>query len=143
MHQPDVLARIVADLKHQAADHIAVTGDLVNLALPAEYPARARLARSAWLATRRHLGSRQSRRLCAQRLTASLAHWREFMRGDDGGAAAPDFPFLRRRGPLALIGVSTSVPSLPLLATGRVGKAQLQRLAALLEEPAATRCFAW
>ena len=42
MHQADVLARIIADLKAQAADHVAVTGDLVNLALPGEYaPARA------------------------------------------------------------------------------------------------------
>ena len=42
IHRPEVLARIVADLKAQTPDHIAVTGDLVNLALPAEYaPARA------------------------------------------------------------------------------------------------------
>ena len=30
IHRADVLARIVADLKAQAADHIAVTGDLVD-----------------------------------------------------------------------------------------------------------------
>jgi 3',5'-cyclic AMP phosphodiesterase CpdA len=134
MHQPEVLARIVADLKRQAADHIAVTGDLVNLALPAEYPAA-----RAWLDM---LGSPHDVTLVPGNhdayvrsgVTASLAHWSEFMRGDEGGAAAPGFPFLRRRGPLALIGVSTSVPSLPLLATGRVGRAQLQRLATLLED---------
>ena len=37
-----MLARIVGDLKAQAPDHIAVTGDLVNISLAAEYaPARA------------------------------------------------------------------------------------------------------
>ena len=45
IHRADVLARITADLKAQAADHIAVTGDLVNISLAGEYaPA------SAWLA---------------------------------------------------------------------------------------------
>ena len=33
----DVLDRIVADLKAQAPDHIAVTGDLVNIGLPQEH----------------------------------------------------------------------------------------------------------
>src|SRR5215472_253146 len=45
IHRGDVLARIVADLKAQAADHIAVTGDLVNISLTGEYaPALAWLA---------------------------------------------------------------------------------------------------
>src|SRR2546428_12236433 len=45
IHRADLLARIVADLEAQAADHIAVTGDLVNISLSGEYaPARARLA---------------------------------------------------------------------------------------------------
>ena len=34
IHDADVLAKIVADLKAQAPDHIAVTGDLTNIALP-------------------------------------------------------------------------------------------------------------
>jgi len=45
IHRADLLARIVADLEAQAADHIAVTGDLVNISLAGEYaPARAWLA---------------------------------------------------------------------------------------------------
>ena len=38
IHDPAALAAIVADLKAQAPDHIAVTGDLANIALPAEFP---------------------------------------------------------------------------------------------------------
>jgi len=37
MHRPEVLARLVADLRTQGADHIAVTGDLVNLGMPSEH----------------------------------------------------------------------------------------------------------
>jgi 3',5'-cyclic AMP phosphodiesterase CpdA len=137
IHRPEVLARIIADLKAQAPDHIAVTGDLVNLALPAEYaPAR------AWLDA---LGSPRDITLVPGNhdayvrsgVAASLTHWRDFMCGDEHDravAAIPlRFPFLRRRGPLALIGVSTSVPSLPFLAIGRVGADQLQRLEKILE----------
>jgi 3',5'-cyclic AMP phosphodiesterase CpdA len=130
IHRPEVLARIVADLKAQAADHIAVTGDLVNLALPSEYgPAR------AWLDA---LGSPADVTLVPGNhdayvrsgVAASLTHWGDFMRGDETAG----FPFVRRRGPLALIGVSTSVPSLPLMAIGRLGADQLRRLETVLDD---------
>jgi len=111
IHRADVLARIVADLKAQTADHIAVTGDLVNISLPGEYaPAR------AWLAT---LGSPRDVTLVPGNhdvyVRAAARHpqlyWGEYMRGDDAGETA--FPFVRRRGPLALIGVSTAAPTAP------------------------------
>src|SRR6202166_3867008 len=42
VHKRDVLDALVADMQAQRPDHIAVTGDLVNLALEAEFaPARA------------------------------------------------------------------------------------------------------
>src|SRR5215212_11736565 len=45
IHRADMLAALVADLKAHAPDHIAVTGDLVNLSLTKEFaPA------CAWLA---------------------------------------------------------------------------------------------
>ena len=65
IHRVAALDAVTADLKTLAVDHVAVTGDLVNLSLPDEY----RRAR-AWLDA---LGtpsdvtvhSRQSRHLCA------------------------------------------------------------------------------
>jgi 3',5'-cyclic AMP phosphodiesterase CpdA len=49
------------------------------------------------------------------------------------------FPTLRRRGPVALIGLSSATPTPPLMATGTLGLAQLERLerllAALTDEP--------
>src|SRR3984885_40924 len=46
IHRPEILDAITRDVKAQSFDHIAVTGDLVNLSLPDEY-ARAR----TWLQT--------------------------------------------------------------------------------------------
>ena len=45
IHRPEVLEAVTRDLKAQSFDHIAVTGDLVNLSLPDEYAAA-----GAWLA---------------------------------------------------------------------------------------------
>ena len=48
------------------------------------------------------------------------AFWGDYMRGDDG---ANCFPFLRRRANVALIGLSTALPTAPFMATGRLGEA--------------------
>ena len=46
---------------------------------------------------------------------------------------------LRRRGPLALIGLSTAVPTAPFMATGRLGAAQLARLGEIARRRSTTR----
>jgi 3',5'-cyclic AMP phosphodiesterase CpdA len=131
VHLAAVLERIVADLKAQAPDHIAVTGDLVNLALAAEFaPARAWLERlgappDVTLVPGNHDTYVLSKARHPQR------HWSDFMRGDQHDAQA-EFPFLRRRGPAVLIGLSTAVPSPPFRATGRLGGKQLARLGEVL-----------
>ncbi len=130
VHDAEVLAKIVTDLKAQGADHIACTGDLANISLPEEF-VRGR----AWLDK---LGSPQQVSLVPgnhdayvrEGLTSAMREWGPYMSGDDGRCA---FPFVRRRGPLALIGLSSAVPSAWGFATGILGGAQLARLADLLE----------
>ena len=127
-HHRDVLDAIVRDIQAQKPDHIALTGDLVNISLDSEF---ARAAK--WLDT---LGKPQDVTLTpgnhdayVKRVAGHAAqHWGEFMRGDDG---AP-FPFVRRRGPLALVALTTSLPTGPFMATGRLGGDQLVRLAEIL-----------
>ena len=60
-----MLKRLVADMRSQKPDHVAMTGDVVNIGLPAEFAAAA-----AWMHTlgdpeRREFHAGQSRRLCA------------------------------------------------------------------------------
>jgi 3',5'-cyclic AMP phosphodiesterase CpdA len=112
----------------QAPDHVAVTGDLINLSLTSEFaPARAWLDA---LGDPRRVTYVPGNHDTYVRAAVGLAdrHWGEFMRGDGGES----FPFVRKRGPLALIGLSTSLPTLPLAATGRLHGNQLNRLAELL-----------
>ena len=141
VHQRDVLDALVADIKARQPDHIAITGDLVNLALEAEFaPARAWLesvgppARVSFVPGNHDAYVRATRHLAADA-------WGDYMHDD--ATASPDvvsFPYLQRRGPLALIGVSTAIPTAPLMATGLVGRTQLdaldQMLNALATDPA-------
>jgi 3',5'-cyclic AMP phosphodiesterase CpdA len=135
IHRREVLDALVADMQAQHPDHIAVTGDLVNLALEAEFvPARAWL-QSVGTPDRVTVvpGNHDAYvRATQHRFAETFA---DFMRGDtDAATDAAGLPLLRRRGPLALIGVSTAVPTAPLKATGRLGTMQLDALDRMLTE---------
>src|SRR5438132_7131675 len=139
-HRREVLDALVADMQAQRPDHIAVTGDLVNLALDAEFtPAQ------AWLES---VGTPQQVtvvpgnhdayvRATRHRFTGAFEH---YLRGDAAADGTP-FPFVRRRGPLALIGVSSAVPTAPLMATGKLGRVQLDALDPILAQLASEQAF--
>jgi len=130
IHRPEIADAIVRDVKGLAPDHIAMTGDLVNLSLTDEYR-RARI----WLEA---LGSPHDVTVIPGNhdvyvravVSSPAAYWGDYMRGDDG---CGDFPFVRRRGSVALIALSTGVPTGPFMATGRLGERQLGGLASALD----------
>jgi 3',5'-cyclic AMP phosphodiesterase CpdA len=131
IHRPDVLAEIARDLRARSVNHIAVTGDLTNFSLPGEYAWARR-----WLETIGRSGevtvvpgNHDVYVRGAEELPAKF--WGEYMRGDDG---LERFPFIRRRGDVTLIALSTGVPTGPFFATGRLGQRQLARLAEMLEQ---------
>jgi len=131
IHRREALDGLTRDLKAQSVDHIAVTGDLVNFSLPDEY-ARAR----AWLETlgdpRNVTAMPGNHDVYVRGVEAMPAqYWGDYMRGDDG---LDRFPFVRRRGTVALIALSTGVATGPFMATGRLGARQLARFAELLDE---------
>lgn len=134
VHRAEVLDALVSDLKAAAPDHIAVTGDLVNIALAGEFePARAWLDALGTPATVTVVPGNHDAYVRATRRHAERI-WRDFMRADGAEAGtAPTFPFIRRRGPLALVGLSSAVPSPAFMATGRLGKMQRARLSEFLE----------
>jgi 3',5'-cyclic AMP phosphodiesterase CpdA len=140
-HRRDVLDVLMSDLQAQVPDHIAVTGDLVNLALEAEFASA-----KAWLES---VGSPERVtvvpgnhdayvRATADRITDE---WGDYLAGDDTLTHGAAFPALRRRGPLALIGVSSGVPTPPLMATGWLGKDQMDALERLLVTLASEPAF--
>jgi 3',5'-cyclic AMP phosphodiesterase CpdA len=142
IHRREVLDALVADLQAGRPGHIAVTGDLLNIALAAEFaPARAWLES---LGTPEHVtvvpGNHDAYARATQHRFAEM--WGDYMRGDGALTADPiTFPFVRRRGPLALIGVSSAVPTPPLMATGWLGQAQRDALDGILSKLSTEQAF--
>jgi 3',5'-cyclic AMP phosphodiesterase CpdA len=131
IHDPATLATIVADIKAQKPDHIAVTGDIANIALAAEFRQGREWLES--LAPAKDLTFVPGNHDIYVREAASFAarQWGTYMSDDEGGGS---FPFVRRRNNVALIGLSTGVPTAPFLATGWLGAKQLAELAATLNK---------
>lgn len=129
-HDPAVLARLVADLKMQAYDHIAMTGDIANIALPEEFQ-RGR----QWLDNLGAPGDVTAvpgnHDIYVPGAGAAVSReWGAYMTGDHDAAG---FPFLRRRGPVTLIGLNTGIPTAPFRATGWLGGDQLEKLSVTLD----------
>ena len=137
VHFTAVADRLIADAQALRPDHIAITGDLVNLGLPAEHEAAL-----AWL---RSVGSPDHVTVIpgnhdiysSMRGDRGVARWAAYMGGEEETLA---FPFVRRVGPLALVGLNSAVETPPFFASGLLGAHQLEiaqeQLAKLDEEGA-------
>jgi 3',5'-cyclic AMP phosphodiesterase CpdA len=140
-HRRDVLDALVSDMQAQAPDHIAITGDLVNLALEAEFaPSRAWLESVGAPDRVTVIPCNHDAYVSATRHHFAEA-WGHYFDGDDRRDGGVAFPSLRRRGPLALISVSSAVPTPPLMATGRLGRTQLDALERMLARLSAEQAF--
>src|ERR1700688_3866843 len=131
-HRREVLDALVSDLQAQTPDHIAITGDLVNLALEAEFaPSRAWLE-SVGAPDRVTVipGNHDAYVRVTKRRFAEA--WGSYLDGDAAPGGGVTFPSLRRRGPLALISVSSAVPTPPLMAAGWLRRGPPQQLARIL-----------
>ena len=134
-HQPDVLHALVTDLHGRRPDHTVVTGDLTQIGLPGEF-----VQARQWL---ERLGDPQAVSVIPgnhdiyvrERWDRTFALWREYLASDGTDTwSAGDYPSLRIRGPVAIVGINTAFPADWLRAVGRVGNAQRGRLARLLQD---------
>lgn len=130
-HDGDLFDEIVRQGHAHGVDRIVLTGDLTNLALEPEFAlVRERLDRAGLPVTvipgNHDVYTRGSYR--ARRFEDYLGHHQAGEREDDHY-----YPFVQRLGKIALIGVSSAIPSLPLYAVGRIGTDQLARLDRILE----------
>jgi 3',5'-cyclic AMP phosphodiesterase CpdA len=138
-HRPEILDALLTDLESICPDHVAITGDLTHLGTRQEFEEV-----SEWL---RRVGPPQQVTVVpgnhdaytAEPWDGTYARWAPYMCSDGPSAEGADgersvFPSLRVRGDTALIGASSAVPSLPLFATGRIGRDQLDALSHMLRE---------
>lgn len=146
-HRSEVLDALMDDLHGIHPEHVVVTGDLTHIGLPEEF----RQARH-WL---ERLGEGSDVTVIPGNHDAYARHawsntfalWEPWMRSDNlpEGVSSTSreslFPSLRIRNGIALIGLSSAVATAPFLATGRLGAAQLSRLAELLRETGSQGLF--
>lgn len=138
VHCHETASRLLADVRAQAVDHLAVTGDLTNLGLPAEFDWAL-----DWLAAQGDQGAITvvpgNHDIYTRRMhgASCLDTWSAYMTscalGRELADGASMFPLVRRFGNVALIGVNSAIPRAPFIAAGCVGDAQRQRLARTLE----------
>lgn len=135
IHDPAVLEALVRDMRQFAPDHIAVTGDLTNIALPAEFAAAASWLEDLGAADKVSVIPGNHDAYVKVPWTEGPGLWQPYMQGEysvPGGALDNGFPYVRVRKNVALIALSSAVPSMWFAAGGRVSKPQLEGLKVLL-----------
>ncbi len=127
---------LLDDINARETDHLAVTGDLVNLASGIEIRAAA-----AWLA---ELGAPENTSVVPGNHDAyvpgayekSMRAWYPNVRGDLAPAEWEEgrhiFPYLRVRGKVAIVGCSTAVATPPFAASGFFGERQARETVNML-----------
>jgi 3',5'-cyclic AMP phosphodiesterase CpdA len=132
----NTLDLLLSDMRLKQPDHLMITGDLVNLATSIEI----RLA-GEWL---RSIGEPLETTVVPGNHDAyvpgahdrSVREWYPFIAGDGAPEDWPDeehvFPTYRQRGPIAIIGCSTSNATLPFSAGGFFSGRQARETANLL-----------
>lgn len=130
----NTLERLLEEIVKAEPSHLAITGDLVNLALNFEMDAAAQ-----WLhAFHRPLdvsvvpGNHDA--YVPGALDTAIRLWKPWMSGDAPRDDGHDFPYLRVRDNVALIGVSTATATPPFMASGFFGPNQARRFERLLRE---------
>ncbi len=139
IHSRKIADLLRQDVKQMKPDHVAITGDLVNISLKREFHQA-----QTWL---EEFGPGDWISLVPGNHDAyvpvphdeGLGLWQPYMTGNvpnDHYARcyAGNFPYVRRIADVALIGVSTAIPTLPFLAGGRIGTDQLQALENILHD---------
>ncbi len=140
IHKPDVARAVARELRERDVDHVVITGDVTNLALESEFELVRRYlehdlgfepSRVSMVPGNHDVytqGSHRARRF--------QCYFGEYITTDlPDATSVPDvgrFPYVRLRGPVAFIGLSSAVPRPILMASGHIGPAQRAALHALL-----------
>ena len=136
-HNREVLSRTLAHLAQREPDHLIISGDLTHLGTASECREAEIWLKDVGAPDYISIVPGNHDRYIAADVDDTIGRWRAYMQGDpDAAGREPHFPYLRVRGQVAIIGLSSAVPTPPFFASGRLGEAQLQRLGRLLEATA-------
>ncbi|MEN3931078.1 metallophosphoesterase [Microvirga sp. W0021] len=132
VHNRDILEQLIHAVVAQKADHIACTGDTTNLSLPQEWITSADILKKLGNPEDVSFVPGNHDAYVEGALEGLLETVRPYVLGDS--AQDIHFPYVRRRGKITLIGLSSAIPTPPFKAYGQLGSKQLQELEKLLLE---------
>jgi 3',5'-cyclic AMP phosphodiesterase CpdA len=137
-HKMQLLEALREDLRAQTVDHLALTGDLSNISVEGEWQAALRWLEAYGAPAEAVSVIPGNHDVYVPAVVTSRIFERLFgaFQTSDVDAGGQAYPFVRLRGGLALIGVTSSVPTGDLGAWGEVGAPQLERLEAALTSAA-------
>ena len=141
LHDPDIARAIVEDIKAMAPDHVAFTGDLVNVSAHAEFPRAARWLQDFGDPTWISFVPGNHDAYVPVHWGQGLGHLAPYMMGDMAVAPALSsahiasaFPYVRLRRNLAMIGLNSAAPQSLTRAAGTLGLKQIDALSKLLRD---------
>lgn len=138
-HSAAVVEKALSRIDDLDVDHIAITGDLTNLALPSEFDAARRIVDTISGSPERVSlipGNHDYYTPDAARDRRFETTFAPYLQSD-----LPDYqlesgyPFCKLRGEVAIVGLNSGIVTPPMFATGRVRTAELKAAAALLGDP--------
>ena len=132
----NTLEILMEDIERRDPDHLAITGDLVNLASSLEIGTIAKWLEDAGKPENISIVPGNHDAYVRGAYDKATKAWYPYMRGDQG----PDewdeddhvFPYLRVRGKVAMIGCSTAVATPPFAASGYFGHRQARETVNML-----------
>jgi len=139
MHSRTIADLLARDIIETKPDHVAITGDMVNIALENEF-----IQAHAWL---QEFGENDWISVVPGNHDAyvpmpnekGIGTWHSYMTSNiqndnHTNCFAGSFPFVRLHDDIAIIGVSTAIPTAPFVAGGRIGADQLAALEKILQD---------
>ena len=138
VHKPHAVKAAARALEKLAIDHLVITGDMSNLALEREFAMVQRfLDEDLGMSPDKVSlipGNHDTYTSGAHRSRRFDRSFAPFLQSDLPELTMPGeaYPYVKLRGPVAVIGLSTALPRLPLVASGAVGREQLACLARIL-----------
>lgn len=143
VHKHTAAQAVARAIRAAGVDHVVITGDVSNLALEREFERVQRFVEhdlgfapeQVSLVPGNHdtytRGSHLSRRF--------IRSFEKYLASDVSVADDGPFPFVKLRGPAAIIGLSTATPRPPFMASGAIGRRQLASLRKALAHPEVAR----
>jgi len=139
IHQRTIADAVRDDIHAAGVDHIALTGDLINISAREEFAPALSWLESLGAPDRVSFVPGNHDAYVPAPWEKGLGRWAAYMAGDLKVASTPEpagapFPYVRQRRNVALIGLSSALPQPAGYATGRLGESQIAAAAAALRE---------